>query len=96
MATETVIVEKQARYLAVANRHQDIPPMAFPLIQLRKEDVIYAPKMGNFSMMKTKNAADIADILLGGKLDTSPNIPEGIDLVANKMTLTIAYVRVSV
>ncbi len=74
MATETAIVEKQARYLAIANRRRDIHPTAFPLIQLRKEDVIYAPKLKIFSMMKTENAADIADSLLGSKLDTSPNI----------------------
>ncbi len=94
MATETAIVEKQARHLAVTYRRQDIHPTVFPLIQLSKEDMIYASKLGNFNMMKNENAADIADSLLGGKLDTSPNIPEGIDLVVNKMTLTITYARV--
>ena len=57
--------------------------------------MIYSPKLGNFSMMKTKNAADITDGLLGSPLDTSPNISTGIDLVANKMALTITYARVS-
>ncbi len=95
MVTENHTIEKQVWYLAISNKQRDINPMAFPLIQLRKEDVIYSPKLGNFSMMKTKNAADIADGLLGSPLDTSPNIPMGIDLVANKMTLTITYARVS-
>jgi hypothetical protein len=78
-----------------SNEQIEIHPTSFPLLQLRKESVIYSPKIGNVSMMKSENAADIADALLGSQLDTSPNIPKGLRLDANKLQATMTYARVS-
>ena len=73
METENHTIKNQVRYLSVSNKQRDIYPTALPLIQLRREDVIYPPKFGNFSMMKTKNMVDETDGLLGSSLETSLN-----------------------
>ena len=65
---------------------ESIHPMALCLLQMRDQDVIFVPSLGNVSMMKPKNAAEILDDLLGGA---------GQPLVANKVQIMTTYARVS-
>jgi hypothetical protein len=74
---------------------EEIHPTALCLLQMREKDIIFGAIMGNVSMMKPENAAEILDGLLGGHLDLKPNIQTGQRLDANKMQLNTTYARVS-
>ena len=74
---------------------EEIHPTALCLLQMREKDIIFNANMGNVSMMKPENAAEILDGLLGGHLDLKPNIQTGQRLDANKMQLNTTYARVS-
>ena len=76
--------------------HERVHPMALCLLQMRDDDIIFVPSKGNVSMMKPKNAAEIMDGLLGGKLNLKPHVPRGQALDANKMQIMTTYARISI
>lgn len=91
----TLTLDQVDFYLTKRDEEMHLTPSGIALFVPRDDDgMAYNPEH-NISMLKTVNAADVADGLLGNRIGTNAYVHKGTSLDENRFALTLTMGRVS-